>query len=63
MEGKVDENRHTSTAPKCLIQADNRAFARRHLVAGLLAQPRENRIEPRILELLREGMPAFRADR
>ena len=50
---------------KRLVEAHNRAFALRHLVAGLLAQAVKDRIELRIFELLRNdrGRDAQVADR
>ena len=53
MEGKIDQNRHGPVPPKRLVEAHNRAFALRHLVAGLLAQAVKDRIELRVFELLR----------
>ena len=60
MEGEVDQNRHGPLPSKRLVEAHNRTFALRHLVAGLLAQAVKDRIELRILNscaMIVAGMP------
>jgi hypothetical protein len=53
MQGKIDQNPHGPVPSKRLVEAHNRAFALRNLVAGLLAQAVKDWIELRIFELLR----------
>src|SRR2546423_10518913 len=58
MQCEIDKQRGPAFAPHNLLEAHDPALSRNEFVTGLLAQLFKNRIEERILELLRNDCAA-----